>query len=388
MSGRQVLIVWACALIAVAGAGLASYAAREPADGRVSLLVHLGDGDALAGAARTVDPGFVLVPTTSHYDGVYYYAIARDPFARGAEHSLIDLGAYRYGHAFYGQLAWVMSLGRPSGVPAALLIVSLLAFAAAAAAASLIALGLGRSPWWGLLVATSPGLLYAVTVDTAEPVAAALLGLAVLAWQRRCLGLAGLALTCLALTKEPLAVVPVGLLLYEAARLWRQHGRGLGALLRERRRRCAAVAVTAGVGPVALIGWLLYVDAQFHVWPLGQNPDLLHAPFTGIRDTLKQASRQVGAAFDTAQVGAVTVPLVIAVFIGLGVGIVAALRLRTVLDGVFLVTAPLMFLLGPLDLLYPKDLLRITVIPVLLLPAVVFGGRRVAAVSPAGAKPC
>lgn len=388
MTRRQLVIVWVCAVIAVLGAGVASYVARRPADGRVSLLVHLGSGDALARAARMVDPGFVLVPTTSHYDGVYFYAIARDPFATGALHSLIDLGAYRYGHAFYGQLAWVMSLGRPSGVPAALLIVSLLAFAVAAACASLIALRLGRSPWWGLLIATSPGLLYAVTVDTAEPVTAALLGLAVLAWLHRRLAWAGLALAGLALTKEPLAVVAVGLLLYEAVRLWREHHRALGAVLRARRRRVAAVLVAAAAGPVVLIAWLIYLDGQFHVWPLGQNPDLLHAPFTGIWSTLEQASGQVGADFDTAQLGAVTVPLVIAVFLALAVGIVAALRLRTALDGVFLVTAPLMFLLGPLDLLYPKDLFRITVIPVLLLPAVVSGGRRPAVALPDGPARC
>ncbi|MDX6503785.1 MAG: hypothetical protein QOE29_910, partial [Gaiellaceae bacterium] len=98
-----------CALAAVGTCLAAALAEMSPNGFSPSKLVHLGDGEPLAATARATDPGFVLVPGTSHYDGVYYYAIGRDPLARGPEHLLIDAPAYRYGHAGFGWLAWITS---------------------------------------------------------------------------------------------------------------------------------------------------------------------------------------------------------------------------------------------------------------------------------------
>lgn len=354
--------------------------------GSTSTLVHMSASDGVAREALRADPDFSFVPPTSHYDGTYFYAVARDPFARGLEHTLIDRGAYRYGHPFYGQLVGLLSWGHPSSVPAWLLTIGLLSMGAAAAAASLLASGWGWTPWGGLAVAFSPGLLYAVTADTAEPLVAALLGLGLLAWRSRRTAWAAVAFVLLALTKEPMSLVPVGIFVFEAVRVWRRDRTLVPAGWADPRWRRRAVGATAALaaGPAVLFGWLLYVDHVFGRWPLGDSDDLIGAPFGGIHRTANQAAGLVERDFAFAQIGAAALPIAVAVFAVFAAGIVCALRLRTLADAVFLFTAPLMFLLGPADLLYPKDILRITVIPVLLLPAV-FRGSRLPVLKPVAA---
>src|SRR5829696_1186134 len=80
-----------CAAAAVVTCLAAALAVMRPHDYRPRALVHMSGGEALAGVARATDRNFVLYPVSSHYDGVYYYAIARDPLARRDEHRLIDI---------------------------------------------------------------------------------------------------------------------------------------------------------------------------------------------------------------------------------------------------------------------------------------------------------
>jgi hypothetical protein len=372
-----VLIALLCALIAMALSGVTAAFVMDAGDG-TSSLVHMSQTDPISSLARRADPDFGFVPTTSHYDGTYFYAVGRDPFARGDEHNLIDRGAYRYGHPFYGQLAGLFSAGNPSALPLCLLLVSVVAMGVGAAGLSLLAAGWGRSPWLGLAVAFSPGLLYAVTADTAEPLVVALLALSLLAWRARRFAWAAFAFVLLALTKEPMSLVPVGVFAYEAAGVWRRDRTLVpaGWVDVAWRWRVATATTALAAGPVVLFGWLAYVDKVFGRWPLGNSDDLIGGPFGGIRDTARQAARLVGNEFAYAQLGAIALPLLIALFGLFAAGIACALRFRTIADGVFLATAPLMFLLGPKDLLYPKDLLRITVVPVLLLPFVLLAVRR------------
>src|SRR4051794_27494750 len=149
-----------------------------------SVLVHVGDAEPMGGLARASDSGFVLVPMANHYDGTYFYAIARDPFARGKEHTLIDRPAYRYGHPGYGWLSFVASLGIDSLLPWGMLLVALACAAVAGGAAAALAGELGLSPWWGLSVALNPGLVYSVTALTSEAAGLAALFGGLLAWRR------------------------------------------------------------------------------------------------------------------------------------------------------------------------------------------------------------
>lgn len=361
-------VALACAAVAVAVSGVAVIASISIRQWRPSALVRMSGSEPMAALARETDPSFAFVPPEGHYDGVYFYAIARDPLARGEAHHLIDRAAYRYGHAGYGWLAWLASGGRAPAVPAALLGLGLAGAAVAAAAASLLSRELGWSGWGGLLVALNPGIVYATTVDTSEPVGLAVLALALVAWLRAKHGRAGAWLVAACLMKEPFLLVPAGLAVWEGIE-WARGRRGPDV-----GRRLAALAA----GPVAFGIWYLYLRGRFGVWPFTQEArDFLTAPFAGWVETFRLAAGLGVQGFDRMQLGTASVPLLAAIGGALALGAVRAVRPRTPIDPVFLLLALLMFCLNWLALLYPKDLIRELAAPLALLPAVLAGRRPV-----------
>jgi hypothetical protein len=296
-----------------------------PHDFDPSALVHMGDGEPMAAVARSTDPDFVLVPIASHYDGVYFYTVGRDPLARGDEHKLIDLGGYRYEHPGFGWLGWLLSAGQPSALPLALLLAALVCAAVAGGAASLLAADLGLSPWWGLTVALNPGLVYSVTVVTSEAAGLAALLVSLYAWRRGRRLVAVSALTAACLIKEPFLLVPVGIAIYEAAR-WLRSRRArdrasLGSLL----RRIAPLALA----PLVFVVWYAYVWWQFVIPPAQQSKEFTGVPFTGWVDTFDRAASFVGADFSTSQIGAIEIPLLVVVGVALVAGSIRAVRLET-----------------------------------------------------------
>jgi MYXO-CTERM domain-containing protein len=357
-------VALACAAAAVAVSGAAALATLSVNEWKVSALVRMSNAEPMARLAVRADPDFRFVHTQAHYDGVYFYAIALDPFARGEAHQLIDRAAYRYGHAGYGWLARLVSLGSESAVPGALLAVSLAGVAIAAYAASLLAQELGWSPWAGMLVALSPGVVFAVTVDTSEPAGMAAVALALLAWTRRRWKLAAVGLVAGCLIKEPLLLVPAGLAAWEAL-AWAR-GRApadLGA-------RLAAIVA----GPVVFAAWYVYLRITFGIWPFrDETRDFFAVPFTGWWDSARRAARLAVDSFDRAQIGNASIALLVVVFALLLIGAVRAARLRWWLDPVYLLFAALLFSLNWLALQYPKDLIREAVVALALLPAVLAG---------------
>ncbi|MDP9101797.1 MAG: hypothetical protein M3N21_06575 [Actinomycetota bacterium] len=361
-------IALACALASLCLGVMSATIASAPYGHRVSALVHMSPADGVSTLARASDPGFALVPPGSHYDGSYFYAIARDPLAIGRAHGLIDEAPYRYGHAGLGLLAYLVALGRAPAIPLALLTINLLALAAAAWCASRLATGLGRTGWAGLLVAASPGLLYAVANDTSEPLSAALLGAGLLAWQRGRPLLAALAFLPMCLTKEPLVLVPVAIGLWHAV-----------SLLRARQLSRAAVRQlgSLAVGPVVFAGWVFYLQNRFGASPIDHGQGRLTRPLHGFLDSLRLAAQMVNGDTNASQLAGIAMPLLLATAGALLVGCVVALRLRTVIDLAYLASAGLALCLSFFALLYPKDLIRTTVIPMLLLPAVLATRRSV-----------
>ncbi len=361
-----------CAALALVVGLLAVRLASAPYGHRVSALVHMSTADGVAPAALAADPAFAFVPSGSHYDGTYFYAVAVDPLALGSAHSRIDDGAYRYGHAGLGLLAFLLSLGRARGVPLALVLINLTALATAAWAGSRLAHELGRTPWAGLFVVLAPGLLYATVNDTSEPLSAALLGLGLLAWQRGQRRLAGLLFLPMCLTKEPLVLVPAAIGAWELIRIVRA---------RERRRGWPDLALLAA-GPALFVGWLGYLDVRFGQSPLASGQSRLSRPLHGYLDSLRIAASMVTGDTVTSQVGAAALPLLLVTAGALLVGVVVALRIRTSVDLAYLVTTAVALSVSLIAVLYPKDLMRITVIPVLLLPAVLATRRGDAAPPP------
>ena len=272
-----------CAVIAV-GAAFLTVVATQDGVPTPTALVKLADTDA-ARADTRARPIRTSCSSSrrQHYDGVYYYAIARDPLLLGDAHTKIDQAAYRYGHPMHGWLARVVSLGNDALDPRR-------AAAALARRHRRSRRGrragcrctFGRTPWGGLLIAASPGLLYAASVSTTECVGrradradAARLAARTHRARRRA---------------ARRAVPDQGAVRHRAAR-----ARGLG--VRDARRRAArgptdlrdAASPRSLAGPAALALWYLYVHAQLDAWPSTYEDGNLGAPFVGWIETFRRA---------------------------------------------------------------------------------------------------
>jgi hypothetical protein len=356
----------ACATVAIASACLAVLATVSIADWNVTVLVRMAAEEPMAPVARETDPDFVFVHYHGRGDGVSYYAIARDPLARGDEHDLIQWPAYRYGHPGYSWLARVIAFGSVSLLPVVLLLLNLIGMGVAGAAASLVARDLGYSAWGGLVVALNPGLVYATTIDTSEPVAAGFLAVVLLLWLRgrRVAALPMIAALCF--MKEWFVLVPVGLALWELVQMLRRRRR-------DGWRRVAALVLS--IVPFGL--WYLYVLLRFDEWPASPTRDFLQLPPTGWIQTARTAAEMGVDSFDRLVTGHVAVPLLATLAVAFLIGIVRGFRLRTPIDPVYLMFMPIVFAMNTWGLLYAKDAIREVAIPLLLLPGVL-AGRRIA----------
>ena len=131
-------------------------------------------------------------------------------------------------------------------------------------------------------------------------------------------------------------------------------------------RRLAPLAV----GPLVYGVWYLYLWVEFLVRPTEQSREFTSFPFTGWLDTLDRAAAFVDADFNAAQIGAITIPLVVVVGAALLGGSLRAIRLRSEVQAVFVLLALVAFSLNWWNLLYPKDLLRAVTVQLALLPFV------------------
>lgn len=351
-----------CAAIAVATAGAAVLATISIAGWDPTVLVRMAEEEPLAPLARETDPDFKFVHYHGRGDGVSYYAIARDPLARGPERDLFTWPAYRYGHPGYSWLAWVLTLGNAALIPYAFLLLNLVGMGVAGAAAALVARQLGYTEWAGLAIAVNPGLVYSATIDTSEPVAAALLLVALLLWLRGRWKAALPVIAALCFMKEWFVLVPVGLALWELLRFARTRRPEL-------RLRCGALVLT--IVPFGL--WYLYVLLHFGEWPASPTADFLQLPPTGWIQTARTAAEMGTGTFDRVVTGHVTVPLLAVAGAALAFGAFRALRLRTPVDAVYLAFMPVVFAMNQWGLLYAKDMIREVAIPFVLLPVVIGG---------------
>jgi hypothetical protein len=354
-----------CAGVAVAVAFVPIAYAVGIRDWGPSALVRMSAEEPMAGLALRNDPDFKFVHPHAHYDGVYFYAVALDPFARGEAHELIDKSAYRYGHAGYGWMGWVVSFGRAGAVPAALMLLALAGLGVAAGSLSLLLIDHGTSGWGGLAAAFNPGLIYSATALTSEPVGAAVMVTGLLLWLRGRLILGAVAFAALCLIKEPFVLVPAGLVLWELVKAWRTK---ITSGLFER------VALLS-IGPALFAAWYVYLRSTFGEWPYQATEGFFWFPVTGWAQSIKDASEMATGDFYTSQIGAASGPL-IAAFGGLLVlGLVIAFMTRSPISWVYILLTLVIATLGPLGMLFPKDMIREVSMPLLLLPAVVAAAR-------------
>ena len=360
----------ACGVVALVMAGAGVAVALSARGGAVTSLVGVTAYEPLAPLAQAHDRGFSF--SADHLDGAYFYAIAVDPLARGAEHELVDVPAYRFGHPGYGWLSWLLAFGRASAVPNAMLLIGLVSMFVAGVGASLLSVELGWSPWAGLAIAFNPGLLFATFADNSEPFAIAVLAGTLIAWMKSRYGWGAAGSIVLCLTKEQFVLVPVGLIIWELVK--RRRAQVDAPPRRELLKRIAVLLP----GPVALFGWFAYLHSIYGEWPFQQKPLLLNPltiPPFGYFDTLGRAAAQHAYVGETAQLGGAAIPLLLVVGAALVLGIVRAARLRSPVDPVFILLTLLMFSLTWVQLLYPKDLMRIAAVQLALLPAAIAGLR-------------
>jgi hypothetical protein len=352
-----------CAAVAALASTAAALAIISVADWQPSVLVRMGDSEPLARIARETDSDFAFVDPGGHGDGVYYYAIARDPVATAREHRLIDGAAYRYGHPGFSWLAFGATAGRDQLLPLIFLLLGITGMAIAAGAAALIAADLGWSPWMGLFVALQPGLIYSVTIATSEAVGAALLLVALLAWQRDYWKAALVMLVFLCFVKEWFAVVPIGLAVWELMRGSARH--------RDKYARVIALLISS----LPLLVWHAYVHHIFGEWPLLSGPDVFDFPPIGWLRSMRGDAAMGTESFDKVNVGHIGLPVLVVAATLLAFGSARAVRLRTPLDAAFLAFIPFIAALNSLTLLYPKDAIRTLAVPLALLPAAALGAR-------------
>jgi len=357
----------ACALIAVL-AGLAAIWASHVAWPDASELVKAAASDQIAPLALEHDPAFGLVGGQEHYDGVYYYAIALDPLAQGQAHTLIDQAGYRYGRPMHGWLAASLSLGNPRYVPEALLLLSLIGLGAGAYLASRLCVQFGRTPWGGLAIAMSPGLLFAATVSVTETMGAAITIGVVFAWMRRAPAwLLAILAVLLCLYREQLVLVLLGIAGFELI----DHVRDRRRLQRTDGLRLLALAA----GPVALVCWLAYVYAQFGSMLAPADPGNVDMPLMGWLEAFRWAFwLQHAGSLDQQQMGSTAPPMLIAIAVLLLAALWAARNLRSPVDGVLIMQVVLMAVLSWRTLVFPHELYRIPALSVLVALGVLLLG--------------
>lgn len=322
-----------------------------------SLLLNVADSDAIAPRIAAVDPSFHFTTMHDHYDGVYLWAMATDPFAvAGGSHELIDLAAYRYGHPLYSWIAGALSLGHAPALPWIFWVLSLASMMGAAVAVSRLAVRLGGSPWLGLIVACSPGLLFSASTALTEPAQLFLVALLCLRWidQRTSPIEIAVLTAAMCLLKEPLVLVAVAL--------------GLSGLIHGIRARniewSRLFALLAG--PVALGAWLLFIRGRFAAEQKTYDDGNLSRPIDGWLETFRFAtSLRFGDAMQS-QIGSTAVPGLMATAAVLVIASTVGLRRLDALGLIVVLQTALVACLGWRTLLYPHEMFRIPSVPVAL----------------------
>ena len=141
------------------------------------------------------------------YDGQFFYRLALDPANLHKTAYGITLDApFRTQRIGYPALAWLGAVGHRPWVPAALVVINVIALAYIGFAGATFARQAGRHAAWGLLLPGFFGFVMTVSRDTAEAVAAAFLVAALLAYRGRRPLTAGLLFAIGALTRETVLV--------------------------------------------------------------------------------------------------------------------------------------------------------------------------------------
>jgi len=224
--------------------------------------------------AHQPDIRLTLVVMEGGYDGQFMYYAAYDPLMRAYRadparfDGMMDTPPYRFGRIGYVWLTWLASRGDWHRFPKAMVWLDLAGIFAAAFAMSVAARRASASALWGLVALLIPAFWQSMETTLPEPIAAAFLLLAYLAWRRGGWVRAGLLLAASLLVRETGFVLVAILAAAMVVRGERRQGLGM-----------AAIAVL----PFALwhlyVGWVLFPDWGWQGFFF--RPALLGVPFVG-----------------------------------------------------------------------------------------------------------
>jgi len=174
-------------------------------------------GDRYVDATQVPSP-IIVQQNSNGYDGQFFYRLALSPFQlqQTAFGIQIDHPAYREQRIFYPVLVWIAAAGHQAAVPVAMFLVNLAGLAAIAVFATTLTARLRLPAITPLAIMLWPGFLIALTHDTSEIVATALLLLALDAYFAKRL-LAYCVLGALAtLTRQTTLPILAGVACFEA----------------------------------------------------------------------------------------------------------------------------------------------------------------------------
>jgi hypothetical protein len=195
-----------------------------PADGDISRFVNAGDAYV---DPATVDPEIYVMDDSYGYDGQFFWRLAVDPLEWEGEkrHGVHFDNAYRPPRIVYPVLAWLAAGGQPGLVAYTLVGVNVVAYGVVAWLGALLAQRGRKTALEGLVMASIPGLVFALSRDLAEVVTVAALLAGVLALQRARPGWAAAAWCVAVVSREQAMLVVVGYGLWRLAELVRGRAR-------------------------------------------------------------------------------------------------------------------------------------------------------------------
>lgn len=213
--------------------------------------------------------------STDGYDGQYFYFMAFDPLVTRYQHRprsysrVLDSGPYRFGRIGFSWLTRLVSAGRESWYPVAMIALVLGSLGICGALLSRLAQQHGLSAWYGALILAIPGFWQSAVLTLPEPLTLAFILAGLLSASRDRWLLAGASLGMAMLIRETSGAV---VLAVPAA-----------LFLAGRRRESVVVALLAFL-PVVLwktyLGWIFFpVEGIRAFFP---RPDDVGLPFKGI----------------------------------------------------------------------------------------------------------
>lgn len=241
-------------------------------------------GHAFAGWTRP--PSNALYAGTNGYDGQFFWVLGHDPLLLHQStvaqmRTSISPELFRIQRLGYPLLAFLLSGGRASALPAALLGINVIVLLTVTAGCGAWLRRRGISPLWALGITLSPGMLLPMLRDLSDPLSTACVLAGVLLWHARRRWPAALALTAAVITREVMVVLIAAVAIEVAVRAWRErHQPGVWrATLRE-------------AWPVVLVPTVVFAIWQLYVMiraggPLGTSPAMI--PFTNMTQEIAHA---------------------------------------------------------------------------------------------------